>query len=125
MAHLLLLRGQKTLRRTHHNATRTTIAGRIFEVIVGFVLLVTGALIIYGIHAHGWRKQGDVWDVGFLLVTEAYSIVGSLFILLGLRYTLGRPGFVERWISKSLRRFFVAVVLISFAILAAMIFVFR
>lgn len=110
------------------NATTTplrTLAGRIFEVIVGLVLLITGALIIYAFHAHGWRKQGDVWDVGFFLLTEAYSIVGALFILLGLRYTLGRPGFVERWISKSLRHFFAAVVLISFAILAAMIFAFR
>src|SRR5215204_4923946 len=62
---------------------------RIFEVFVGLVLIVTGMLIIYALHAHGWRKQSDVWDVGFILLVEAYSIVGSLFILLGSRYALG------------------------------------
>ena len=98
---------------------------RIFEVFIGLVLSVTGVLIIYAFHAHGWRKEGDIWDFGFLLLVEAYSIVGSLFILLGLRYALGRHRFVERWISKSLRHFSVVVVLLSFAILSAMIFVFR
>jgi len=102
-----------------------SITSRIFEVFVGLVLLVTGALIIYAFHAHGWRKQGDIWDIGFLLLVEAYSIVGSLCILLGLRYALGRQRFVERWISRSLRHFAVVVVLLSFAILAAMISVFR
>ncbi len=98
---------------------------RIFEVFVGLVLVATGALIIYAFHAHGWRKQADIWDIGFFLLVEAYSIVGSLFILLGLRYALGRQKFVERWISKSLRHFAIVVVLLSFAILAAMIFIFR
>jgi hypothetical protein len=102
-----------------------SIAARIFEVFVGLVLVVTGALIIYAFHVHGWHKQGDIGDIGFLLLVEAYSIVGSLFILLGLRYALGRHRFVERWLSKSLRHFAVVVVLLSFAILAAMIFVFR
>ena len=102
--------------------TRT---GSIFEVFVGLILVATGALIIYAFHAHGWRKEGDIWDIGFLLLVGAYSIVGSLFILLGLRYALRRPRFVERWISKSLRHFSVVVVLLSLAILGAMIFVFR
>jgi hypothetical protein len=100
-------------------------ASRILEIFVGLVLVITGALIIYAFHAHGWRKQGDIWDIGFLLLVEAYSIVGSLFILLGLRYAVGRHRLVEQWISKSLRHLAVVVVLLSFSILAAMIFVFR
>lgn len=100
-------------------------AGRIIEIFVGLVLLFTGSGVIYVFHEHGWHRQGDIWDVGFLLLSEAYSIVGTLFILLGLRYTLGRPRFVERWISKSLRHFAAAVVLVSLAILAAMVFVSR
>ena len=103
-----------------------SIATRAFEVFVGIVLVVTGALVIYAFHTHGWRTQSDIWDIGFLLLIEAYSIVGSLFVLLGLRYALGRRHrLVARWISKSLRHFAVAVVLLSFAILAAMIFLFR
>ena len=98
---------------------------RIVEVFVGLVLVVTGALIIYAFHTQGWRKQADIWDVGFFLLVEAYSIVGSLFILIGLRYAFGRHKFVERCISKSLRHFAMVVVLLSFAILAAMIFIFR
>jgi hypothetical protein len=105
--------------------TSMSITARIFEVFIGLVLVATGALIIYAFHAHCWRKQGHIWDIGFLLLVEAYSIVGSLFILLGLRYALGWHRFVERWISKSLRHFSAVVVLPSFAILAAMIFVFR
>jgi hypothetical protein len=48
--------------------------------------------------------------------------VGSLFVLLGLRYALGRHRFIERSISRSLRHFAVAVVLLSLAILAALVF---
>ena len=100
---------------------RKSLTTRILETLVGLILIVAGALIIYAFHEHGWRKQGDIWDIGFLLLVEAYSIVGSLFILLGLRYALKRHGFVERWISKSLRHFAVMVILLSFAILATMI----
>jgi hypothetical protein len=102
-----------------------SIAERIFEILVGLILVFTGTLIIYAFHAHGWRRQGDIWDVGFLLLVEGYSIVGSLFILLGLRYALGRHRLVERWISKSLRHFAVVVVLLSLAILVALLSVFR
>jgi hypothetical protein len=95
---------------------------RIFQIFVGLVLFIAGAGIIYAFHTHGWQKGHDVWDGGFLLLTEAYSIVGSLFILLGLRYAFGRRSSIERWISRSLRHFAVVVVLLSLAILVAFIF---
>src|SRR5262245_34872443 len=104
------------------------IVERIIEVLVGLVLLVLGSLIIYVIHTlvwPSWPNQGDVWDLGFLLIVEACSIVGSLIILLGLRHTLGRRKFVERWISRSLQHFALVVLLLSFGILAAIIFVSR
>lgn len=96
---------------------------RIFQIFVGCLLFVVGALIIYAFHAHGWPRGRDIWDGGFLLIAEAYSIVGSLFILLGLRYAFGRRSFIEQWISRSLRHFVVVCVLLSLAILAAMILV--
>jgi hypothetical protein len=98
---------------------------RIFQIFVGLVLFVAGAGIIYAFHAFGWQKGHDIWDVGFFLIAEAYSIVGSLFILLGLRYAFGRHSFIERSISRSLRHFAVAVVLLSLAILVAFIFSLR
>jgi hypothetical protein len=61
-------------------------------------------------------------DFGFLLITEAYSIVGSLFMLLGLRYAFGKSGIIEKTIARSVRHFFAAVVFLSVAILAAIIF---
>lgn len=94
---------------------------RNFQIFVGLLLFVVGALIIYAFHAHGWSRGHDIWDGGFLLIAEAYSIVGSLFILLGLRYAFGRRRIIEQWISGSLRHFVVVCVLLSLAILAAMI----
>jgi hypothetical protein len=98
---------------------------RLFQIIVGLVLSIAGAGIIYAFHAHGWQKGHDIWDVGFLLIAEAYSIVGSLFILLGLRYAFGGHSIIEKSISRSLRHFAVAVILLSLAILAAFIFSLR
>jgi len=98
---------------------------RIFQIFVGLVLFIAGAGIIYASHAQNSHKGHDIWDVGFLLITEAYSIVGSLFILLGLRYAFGRHNFIEQRISRSLRHFVVAVILLSMAILVAFIFSLR
>ena len=97
--------------------------GRLLQVFVGVVLIIAGAGIIYAFHVHAaWPRGHDVWDGGFLLLTEAYSIVGSLFILLGLRYAVGPRSFIERWIAKSLRHFIGAVLLLSVMILAAIVF---
>src|ERR1700743_120030 len=98
---------------------------RIFQIFVGLILFIPGAGLIYAFPPHGWPQGHDIWDAGFLLIAEAYSIVGSLFILLGLRYALGRPTFIEQTISRSLRHFVIAVILLSLAILAAFIFSLR
>lgn len=95
---------------------------RIFQIFVGLVLLFAGAGIIYAFQTQDWHKGHDIWDGGFLLLAEAYSIVGSFFILLGLRYAFGRRSFIERGISRSLRHFAVVVILLSLVILAAFIF---
>ena len=102
-----------------------SMAERIFQVFVGLVSVVAGSGIIYAFHTQDWHKGHDVWDIGFILLAEAYSIIGSLFILLGLRYALGRRSFIEQRISRSLRHFVVVLVLLSLTILAAMIFVSR
>jgi hypothetical protein len=102
-----------------------SMAARIFEIFVGLVLLITGALIIYAIRGFDWQQGHDIWDGGFLLLAEAYSIIGSLFILLGLRYVLGRQSFIERRISRSLRDFAFVLFFLSLAILAAFIFSLR
>src|SRR5580765_2057291 len=98
---------------------------RIFQIFVGLVLFIAGAGIIYAFHTQDWHKGHDIWDGGFLLIAEAYSIVGSLFILLGLRYAFGKRRFIERGISRSLHHFAVVVVLLSLAILAGLIFSLR
>ena len=100
---------------------RMSMTERIFQIFVGLVLLVAGAGIVYAFHAHDWHRGHDIWDGGFLLIAEAYSIVGSLFVLLGLRYAFGRHSFIEQRISRSLRHFAVVCVLLSLAILAALI----
>ena len=98
---------------------------RILNAAVGVVLVIAGTGIIYAFHTLQQSKSHDIWDAGFLLITEAYSIVGSLFILLGLRYALGDSMFIRRTIARSLRHFFVAVVLLSLATLAAVAFASR
>ena len=102
-----------------------SIIQRILHAAVGLVLVTAGAGIIYAFHPLPQWRGHDVWDVGLLLIAEAYSIVGSLFILLGLRYALGESKLIDRTIAHSLRHFVVAVVLLSLAILAAVIFAFR
>jgi hypothetical protein len=94
---------------------------RVIHVAVGLVLVVAGAGIIYAFHTLH-QKGHDVWDFGFLLITEAFSIVGSLFMLLGLRYAFGKSGIIESAIARSVRHFIAAVVLLSLAIFAAIIF---
>jgi hypothetical protein len=98
---------------------------RMAQIFVGLVLCITGAGIIDAFHAHGWQREYDVWDSGFLLLVEAYSIVGSLFVLLGLRYALGQRNIIERWISRSLQHLALVVVLLSLAILAAFVVTLR
>jgi hypothetical protein len=98
---------------------------RILHAAVGLVLVIAGAAIIYAFHTLPQSRGHDLWDAGFLLITEAYSIAGSLFILLGLRYALGETRFIERTIGRSLRHFVVAVVLLSLVTLAAVLFAFR
>lgn len=102
-----------------------SITERIFQVFVGLVLFVAGAGIIYAFHTQDWHKGHDIWDGGFLLIAEAYSIIGSLFILLGLRYIFGQQSFIERRILRTLRHFAVVVILLSLAIVAAFIFTLR
>ena len=71
-----------------------SVAERIWQVFVGTVLIVTGALILYAFHF--LVRLGDSWldVVGIGLVVEAYFIVGSFFILLGLRYAFGPQSFI-------------------------------
>jgi hypothetical protein len=95
---------------------------RILHLAVGLVLVVAGTGIIYAFHTLPQWWGHDIWDASFLLLSEAYSIVGSLFILLGVRYALGESRFVERIIARSLRHFIAAVILLSLVILAAVIF---
>jgi uncharacterized membrane protein SirB2 len=95
---------------------------RIFRPITGLVLLVSGAGIIYAFHALQRQRENDLWNVGFFLLVEAYSIVGSLFILLGLRYLLGGHWFIEQTIARSLKHFVVIVILLSIVVAAVMVF---
>jgi hypothetical protein len=62
-----------------------------FGFLIGLVFITAGGGIIYGCYKlKSQQKTGDIWEYGFLLVNEAYCIVGSLFILLGLRYIFGQ-----------------------------------
>ena len=98
---------------------------RIFQILAGLVLFIAGAGITYAFHTLDWHRGRDIWDGGFLLLIEAYSIVGSLFILLGLRYAFGRRSFIEQRIARSLRHFAVVVILLSLAICGALVFSLR
>ncbi len=73
------------------------------------------------------RRDHDTWfDIaGTALIVEAYSIVASLFVLLGLRYVFGPRSFIERAIARTVRHFAVAVILLSIAIAAMGLFLFR
>jgi len=99
-----------------------SIIERIFEILVGIVLLIAGAGIIYAFHAFDWHKGHDIWDGGFILIVEAYSTVGSLFVLLGLRHAFGKRSVIEQGIARSLRHFFAVVALLSLVICVALIF---
>ncbi len=62
------------------------IVRRILEVIAGAVLVVLGAIIIYGCHFLIRRiPVFRIEEIGLLLVVVAYSAVGCMIILIGLR----------------------------------------
>ena len=77
-------------------------ASRIWRVFVGAVLVIAGVLMLYGFQFLA-RRSHDTWfDIaGTTLVIEAYSIVASLFILLGFRYAFGSRSFIERAIAHT------------------------
>ena len=95
---------------------------RICQIFAGLVLIIAGAGIIYAFQTSDWHRGHNFWDIAYLLLVEAYSLVGSLFILLGLRYAFGRRRFIEQTISRSLRHFAVVAILLSLVVAAAMIF---
>ena len=102
-----------------------SMANRILEIFVGLILFVAGAGIIYAFHTLNWPHGLNIWDAGFLILAEGYSIIGSLLILLGIRYTFGRRSFIEQRISRSLAHFVIVMVLLSLLTLAAMIYTLR
>ena len=69
---------------------RMDMVSRIWQVFVGAVLVSAGTLMLYAFQFLA-RRGHDTWfDIaGTALVIEAYSIVASLFVLLGLRYLFG------------------------------------
>jgi len=75
-------------------------AHRIWQWLVGTVLITTGVLILYAFHFLA-RENQETWfdQVGTILIIEAYSIVASLFILVGLRYIFGRKWVIEGMIG--------------------------
>jgi hypothetical protein len=75
-------------------------AHRIWQWLVGTVLITTGVLILCAFHFLA-RENQETWfdQVGTILIIEAYSIVASLFILVGLRYIFGRKWVIERMIK--------------------------
>jgi hypothetical protein len=72
---------------------------RILRIFVCIVLFIAGAGSIFAFHTQTQQPEKDIWDLGFLLIAEAYSVIGSLFILLGLRYAFGKQSFIERMIA--------------------------
>jgi len=61
------------------------------------------------------QSSQETWFdlIGTILVIEAYSIIASLFILIGLRYLLGIKRFKERMINHNLRHFVMDAFLLS------------
>lgn len=99
---------------------------RIWQVFVGGILVVAGALMLYAFQFVA-RHGHDTWiDVaGTTIVIEACSIVASLFVLLGFRYAFGPRSFIERSIARTTRHFVAAVILLSSAIAVVGIYLFR
>jgi hypothetical protein len=99
------------------------IVNRFIGILIGLILIVAGAGIIFAFcKLKEQQSSGDIWDNGFLLIDEAYSIIGSLFCLLGLRYILGQRKIIEQKIASSLRHFATTVFPLSLAVLAAVIY---
>ena len=101
-------------------------ASRIWQVFVGAVLVIAGVLMLYAFQFLA-RRGHDTWfDIaGTVLVVETYSIVASLCVLLGFRYVFVSRSFIERAIAHTTRHFVVAVILLSIAIAAVGMFLFR
>ena len=85
---------------------------RIGEIFAGLVLLTAGIGIIYAFQQTISQKGRGIWEWGILLFVEAYSIIGVLFVLLGLRYLLGPRSFIEKVIAWSLRHLLLVAILI-------------
>lgn len=101
-------------------------ASRIWQVFVGGILVVAGALMLYAFQFVARRGHDNWIDIaGTMVVVEAYSVVASLFVLLGFRYVFGPRSFIERVIAHTTRHFIAAVILLSIVITVVGIFLFR
>jgi len=101
-------------------------ASRVWQVFIGAALVTAGLLMLYAFQFLA-RRSHDTWFemAGTVLIIEAYSIVASLFVLLGLRYLFGPRSFIERAIAHTTRHFVAAVIVLSIAIAAVGMFLFR
>src|SRR6185369_12603133 len=96
---------------------------RILEVIAGAVLVVLGAIIIYGCQFILRRiPQFRIEEIGVVLVFVAYNAVGCMIILMGLRAIFGETRLIERAIALNKKRILIVLGLISAVIVAMYVY---
>ncbi len=90
------------------------------RVIVGPVLFLTGVIIQVGLLMLAFKQPEEMYKtIGVVLFAEAYTGIGMLFVLLGLKYMLGPRSWIERWMKRSVSRLLVASALMGAVIVAA------
>ncbi len=92
----------------------TSTASQIGDVFVGLSCIVFGLAILGGLTLLGQLQPKDPWHAaGVLAGAVLYSLVGELFILVGLQSLFGPQAWVERLLSRSLGGVVLAMVIVA------------
>ena len=90
------------------------------RVIIGPVLFLTGVLIQVCMLMLAFKQPEDMYKtIGVILLAEAYTGIGMMFVLLGLQYMLGPRSWIERWMKRSIWRLVATSSLMGAVIVAA------
>ena len=89
------------------------------RVILGPVLFLTGIIIQIGLLTLAFKQPEDMYKtIGIVLFAEAYTGIGMMFVLLGLKYMLGPKSWIERWMKHSVSKLLVVSALTGAVIVA-------
>lgn len=105
------------------NITRS-IQDRVFLGLMGLVFMWLTGYLLYIHHTEAWHRAKTTDARLFLFILDEVILSVFLLSLSAFIWGIAAPRWIERFFEKSIRKFILMLVLISFILLAVMIYVF-